>query len=692
MVQPQPWPRSEFVCSAGVFSQSVGRGNPRRKPVNQRVWARVCAVGLITASVGIWGAGVARADEWKPITPEELQMTSLKEAPGAPAVILYREVNRDDASHAMSEYNYVRIKVLTAEGREHANVAIQFAKGRTSIVNVRGRTIQPDGKITEFDGKTYEQMVEKTKGVKYLAKTFTLPDVHAGSIIEYHYSMDFADHYIFDSYWLLSEDLFTKKGVFTLKPFERYPWNVQWTWPAGLPQGTEPPKQGPDHVVRMTSENIPAFVEEDHMPPPNELKFRVLFTYKDEPFESDVEKYWKQYAKKKGGQIEGFVDKKKAMEQAVASIVSPNDAPEVKLRKIYDRVQQIRNASYLPYKSEEQLKRENIKPNKDVEDLWKQQYGGGVDLTWLFLGLARAAGFEAYPCLVSGRGDYFFRKERMNGMELNANVVLVKVNGKDQYFDPGAAFTPYGLLPWMETGVPGMRFDKNGGTWIQTDLPASGDTKVTRTAQLKLTAEGDLEGKLTVNFTGLEALDRRARQRNEDETARKKDLEDEVKDYIPAGSEVELTSSPDWKNGNVPLTAEFSLKVPGWSSAAGKRALLPTGLFGAPEKHLFEHANRVWPVYFRYPFETADDITVTLPDGWKVDNQPKDMDRDAKAIEFKLEVKSDGGVVRIKRQLRSDVVMVGKESYSVLRNFYQLVKSEDEQQIVLLPGGTAAAK
>jgi hypothetical protein len=528
--------------------------------------------------------------------------------------------------------------------------------------------------------------------VKYLAKTFTLPDVHAGSIIEYHYSIDFADHWIFGSHWLLSEDLFTKKAIFTLKPYQRYPWNVQWSWPAGLPLGTTPPTEGPDHIVRMTSENIPAFIEEDYMPPVNEVKFRVLFTYRDEPFESDVDKYWKQFAKKKTGQIEGFADKKKAMEEAVKSIVSASDAPEVKLRKIYDRVQQIPNASYMPAKSEEQRKRENIKENKDVEDLWKHQYGDGVELTWLFLGLARAAGFEAYPCLVSGRSDYFFRKERVNGMELDANVVLVKVGGKDQYFDPGSAFTPYGLLPWMETGVAGMRFDKNGGTWIQTEMPASSETRIERNAQLKLTTEGDLEGKLKVTFTGLEALDRRIRQRNEDETARKKNLEDEVKNYIPAGSEVELINTPEWKNGNVLLTAEFNLKVPGWLSAAGKRALLPTGLFGASEKHLFEHANRIWPVYFKYPFETVDDITVTLPDGWKVDNQPKDMDRDAKAVEFKLEVKNDGGAVRIKRQLRSDVVMVGKEHYSILRNFYQLVKSEDEQQIVLLPGGTSAAK
>jgi hypothetical protein len=35
-------------------------------------------------------------DEWQPIWPAELQMTSMPEAPGVPAVYLYRQVDRDD--------------------------------------------------------------------------------------------------------------------------------------------------------------------------------------------------------------------------------------------------------------------------------------------------------------------------------------------------------------------------------------------------------------------------------------------------------------------------------------------------------------------------------------------------------------------------------------------------------------------
>src|SRR5262249_40273473 len=152
-----------------------------------------------------------------------------------------------------------------------------------------------------FDGKVYEEVVQKTKGRKYLAKKFTLPDVQPGSIIEYHYTMDLQDNFIFDSYWLISEELFTKKAVFSLKPFNYFPWNWQWNIPAGLPKGTEPPKEGPDGILRMTSTNVPVFVTEDHMPPENELKFRVVFIYRDEPFEPNLDKYWKQFGKKASG-------------------------------------------------------------------------------------------------------------------------------------------------------------------------------------------------------------------------------------------------------------------------------------------------------------------------------------------------------------------------------------------------------
>jgi hypothetical protein len=627
--------------------------------------------------------------EWQPIDPAELKMTSEPLAPGAPAIFLYRQVDRKDLGKANMEYNYVRIKILTEEGRKYANVELPYSKQNGGIVGVKGRTIHSDGSIVNFDGKTYDQMIVKAKGTKYLAKTFTMPDVQVGSIIEYHYNIDFADGFVFDSTWILSEELFTKKANFILVPYDRF--MIRWSWPSGLPAGTEPPKQGPDKIVRMTAQNIPAFQIEDYMPPENELKFRVHFSYSEDGFESDQDKFWTKYGKKTNGRIESFVGKRKAMEQAVSGIVSANDPPEVKLRKIYDRCQQVRNLSYETRKTEQEAKRD-LKENRDVEDLWKNGYGYGGQITWLFLALARAAGFDAYPVMVSGRSEYFFNPVRMNSDELNSNVVLVKLNGKDLYFDPGAAFTPYGLLMWQESGVGGRKLDRDGGSWVQTELAPSSASKIQRKAELTLTPEGTLEGKVTISFTGLEALGKRSEERNEDDTARKKSLEDQFKEDIPVAADVTLTNQPDWKSSETPLVAEFDVKIDGWVSAAGHRAILPVGLFSVGEKHVFEHSNRVQPVYFRYAFTKEDHIAIQIPNGWQITTVPEPQDRDANAAEYILKVDNQKNAVHISRSLRVDLFMVPRDTYPALRTFYQVVRTGDEQQVVLQPGATAAGK
>ena len=633
------------------------------------------------------------ADGIPPVTPEELRMTSEPLAPGAPAIILYRQVDRDDRGNTAHENDFFRIKILTEEGRKYGDIEIPFFKsGGNNIVAIKARTIRSDGSVVNYDGKIYDKAIVKSKGVKYMAKTFTLPEVQVGSVIEYSYTIDLAEHWVFDSHWILSDELFTKEAVFSLKPYtnDYVPFNVRWSW-QGLPAGTDPPKEGPDHVVRMQAHNIPAFHTEDFMPPENELKSRVDFTYSDELPEKDANAFWKKRGKKLNGSVESFINKKKAMEEAVAQIVSPNDPPEVKLQKIYARVQQLRNTSYEVRKSEEEKKRENEKDPSNVEDVWKRGYGNGAQLTWLFLALTRAAGFESYGVMVSDRSNFFFNPIVMDAHKLDANVVLVKVNGKDMYFDPGAAYTPFGMLVWPETGVQGLRLDKDGGTWVQTTLPESSESCINRSAVLSLSENGDLEGKLTITFTGLEAMQRRREERNEDETDRRKFLEEQAKEYIPAASELDLTNKPEWNSSSRDLVAEYKMKIPGWMSGAGRRAMLPVGIFSAPEKRVFEHTERVHPIYFEYPFEKIDDVTIILPVGWQVGSLPPAKTQDAKAVFYELKVESDKATLHLSRRLKVDMLLLPQKYYPALRSFFQVVRSGDDEQIVLQPIGTSAS-
>src|SRR6202140_1567184 len=621
-----------------------------------------------------------------PVPPDELKLTSEPQAPGAAAIILYRQVDRDDNGYTSHEDDYLRIKILTEEGRKYANVEIPFLKGSQNIVKVKARTIRPDGSIADFGGQVFEKYLMKGKGGKYLAKTFTLPDVQVGSIIEYSYTTDLAEYMLYDSHWILSDELFTKKAQFSLKPYKGtyQAFSLRWSW-QGLPPGAVP-KEGSDHIIRMEANNIPAFQTEDYMPPAEELKSRVDFIYEEGFATKDQDSFWKQVGRTRNGQLESFIGKRKAMEQAVAQIVSPNDSQEVKLRKIYDRVQLIRNKSYEVQKTEQEQKRAKEKPAQNVEEVWKRGYGDSVQLAWLFLGLARAAGFEAYGCWVLDRREYFFNPVTMQSAKLNDNVVLVKLTGKDLYLDPGVVFTPYGLLTWSETGVPGLRLDKDGGTWIQTTLPQASESRIERVGKLKLSDTGDLEGKLTVTYIGLEAMYHRVEERNADEVARKKFLEELVTEQIAVAAEAELTNKPDWTSSETPLVAEYNLKIPGWASGAGRRVMIPAAIFTAAEKGVFEHANRVQPIYFEYPHEKADDVTIELPPGWQVSSVPPPQDRNGKVMVYSLKVEQSPGTLRLTRKLTIDVLLVQQKYYTALRNFFQAVRTSDGIQVVLQPG------
>jgi hypothetical protein len=649
------------------------------------------AIVSVTAAVR-FSAPVSAGDEWLPITPEELKMTSEPKAPGAPAIILYRQIDRDDSNASTPhEYNYVRTKIFTEDGRKYADVEIPFLKETENIVGIKARTIRADGSIVNFDGKVYEKEIVKARGVKFLAKTFTLSDVQPGSIIEYHYMIDFAEYLVFNSHWTLSEELFTKLGKYTLKPYGQF--TLQWSWPNGLPEGTAPPAQQNDargNYIRMEAKDIPAFQVEDDMPPENAMKYMVDFIYSEGDLEKDPDKFWKKQGKKMDDAAESFVNKRKAMEQAVAQIVSPSDSPEVKLQKIYTKVQSFRNTSYEVGKTEQEQKRTKEKENNNVEDIWKRGYADGYQITWLFLGLARGAGFDASPVRISTRDDHFFRNNIMNVRDLNTNVVLVKLEGKDLYFDPGSAFTPFGMLPWSETGTPGLKLDKDGGAWITTPNPDSSTSQIIRKADLALTSEGSLEGRLKVTFMGLEAMWRRVEERNEDEAHRKKVLEDYVKEIIPVGIEVELTNKPDWTSSAPALVAEYTLKVPGWVSGAGKRALMPVGLFGGPEKHMYEHSTRVHPLYFHYMNEKADDLRIELPLGWQISSLPQPVTNDAKLLVYTMKAENDKGALHLERHLKCSLTILEQKYYNALRTFYQSVRSADEQQIVLQPQGVSS--
>jgi hypothetical protein len=178
--------------------------------------------------------------------------------------------------------------------------------------------------------------------------------------------------------------------------------------------------------------------------------------------------------------------------------------------------------------------------------------------------------------------------------------------------------------------------------------------------------------------------------RNADDVSRKRFLENRLKRQIPTPSEVELTNQPDWSNSEAPLIAEFKVSIPGWASNAGKRSVMPAGIFTAIEKRLFEHADRVHPIYIEYPYQKSDDVDIELPSGWQVEGVPSSKNEDGHIVVYSLKVENDHNTLHLSRKLSMDFLLLDQKYYASLRNFFQTVRTNDEQQILLQPPPAAA--
>jgi len=83
-------------------------------------------------------------------------------------------------------------------------------------------------------------------------------------------------------------------------------------------------------------------------------------------------------------------------------------------------------------------------------------------------------------------------------------------------------------------------------------------------------------------------------------------------------------------------------------------------------------------------------VTIDLPLGWQVNSLPPVQDFDAKAALYSLKVENNKGTLHLTRRLNMDLLMVEAKLYPTLRNFFQVVRTGDEQQIVLQPVVAAA--
>lgn len=652
-------------------------------------WVLVCAACAAAAAFFFGLQAMAAGDDWQPVSPADLALKDNPAQPGADAMILYRE---SDVNEQMSsDDEYVRIKIFTQEGVQRADVEIPFQKGSDSIKSIRARTILPNGTIVNFEGNPLEKEVVKASGIKILAKTFTLPDVQPGCIIEYRYRDQYNSDLFLDTSWVLQSDLFARLTRFRIRPMRT---SAQLQYRAfRLPEGAEPQQQ-PNGDITLEVENLPGIQKEPLMPPESTLEAQVEFYYRfgSSPAGETKEQYWTRTGKGWNKDDDQFIGHKREIEEEVSRITGRSDSPEEKLRKIYAEVRQIRNFSVVSPKPTKEGKPEEIKPNRNIADVLKHGYGTSWEINLLFVGLARAAGFDARLVDVAPRDETAFYPGLEEASEINRAIAWVRAAGHEYWLDAGRRYYPFGILPWFETDTGGLRVSDAGGEIVRTPALAASDAVIQRRADLKMSPDGSLNGTAEVDFTGEAAAVRRTEYGEEDDAGRRKGLSDEIQQWLATGSKFEITEVENWDNPERPLVVKGTAGMPGFGSVAGKRLIFPEGVFRSPVTQVFRPERRANDVVFPYPYEQEDEVKIELPAGESVESLPlanQFPPESDSPVSYRLSAAKDGQAVDIKRTFTISRGGFNASAYPTLRTFFMGVESADNAQIVAANAETA---
>ena len=625
-------------------------------------------------------------DTWQPIPKEDLALKDNPADPGSAAMILERQTYTDDEKRLQTEW--IRIKVFTERGKDYADIQIPYLARSTSIEGIRGRTVRADGTVIPFNGTAFDTVLVKYKRFRYDAKTFTLPGVDAGSIIEYAYTIRWKDKlpdyvrnpskYLFQEGWTVSSttwtmqrELFTRHAVFILRPVK----NGHLAWSGvRLEQG---PSSQPDGTVKLEMANISALEQEDFMPPESMLTSRVRLYYQG----GYVGNYWRDWGQTRAQMAEKYLEKTKFLEREANLVAPPSEAPESRLRKLYARAQQIRNISY-ENKTDQEWKSEHLADNKNAEDAYRHGYGNGNEINLVFTALARAAGFDVSIVELASRESGLFDEQLLDDAEFNAMVVQVRLNGKKFYLDPATRYCPYGFLPWIETNTGGVRWDKLGGETVH--VPDDDESSsLERTAELELRPDGMLEGNVEARFTRHEAMMLRWSGMDADETGRKKLVEEKVKTWLPPGTAIEIKSMGAWEDAEQPLRIQLHFHAPHFGVLSAKRMLLPMSVFQTNNETLLPQAYRRDPVYFSIGSIGFDKVTISLPHGYRVEAAPSDKDYVSTVGIFHFKRAMDGDKLRLERRTARTAYYFGLDSYPALRQYYEELRQQDAENVVL---------
>ena len=644
---------------------------------------------MIVLAIIACTAAPVLADDWKPIDPAHLAMKAPSVEKDADAEVIFWEVRVQDEVDGYDvrsvERHYLRIKVFTERGKEaQSKIDIPY-RGSGKISDIAGRTIKADGTITDLKkDAVFDRTIVKTGDIKVKVKSFAMPAVEPGCIIEYR--------------WKETRDIAFYMRVHFQRniPIQVVKYYLKPLSLPGLPLGMRTMSfrvnfdkfvKEKDGFYSVEQTNVPAFHEEPRMPPEDQVRSWMLVYYSKDRKVAASE-FWQEYGKEVYEQFKGAMKPNDEVRKTAAEIVGDAATPDQKLDRLYEfcrtKMKNINDDANGMTPDD----RAKLKDNKSPSDTLKRGMGTGQDLNLLFAAFASGLGFDARVANLADRSDIFFDVNIPDDYFLQFYIIAVKVGDGWRFYDASRPYVPPGMLRWQYEGEQALISDSRKPTFVLTPVAGPLQSLYKRTANLVLSEDGTIEGDVRLEYTGHAGAERKEYDDDDSPTQREETLRNGIKHRLSTAelSNIKIENVTDRVK---PYACSFHVRVPGYAQRTGKRLFLQPEFFERGVAPLFPTSERRHSVYFHYPWSEDDTVEISLPAGFSLDNADAPEGFTASNVgqyEVRIAVTQDKRTLLYQRKFHFGAngnLVFPQTSYPQLKKVFDTLHEKDNHTITL---------
>ena len=611
---------------------------------------------------------------------EDLHQTHYAEDSTAPAAILSdvgETIFYHNDTYGFREHRTrtVTIKIYTTEGLGWADITIPYYRTgshrQETVTDIEGITYnEQNGDIQKIELDRHD-IYQEEMNEHWEAKKFALPNVRAGSIIQYTYTIK--SPYLFNLHdWQFQYEIPVRYSEFKARIPAFYEYSILIHGYPTLSTNDAEVLRGKEKLGRYTynnvqfhwvAEDLPAFNDESFISAKEDYIARLTFQLAKENFPgSSTRQYMETWPKLTSdllslsdyGRYLKRKDGREAAEKLAAQAASEMD----KAQAIYQYIN-----TTLAWNGINRLT-----PEKSPKQVLNEHSGNSTDINIVLRNMLSAVGIEAKPVLLSTRGHGLVTVKYPVLDQFNYSVVHAVIDGQEYLLDGTDADLPFGVLPLRCINGYGLVVDEDEERWV---LLESGETYQTETYVLASVDPERKELVATINQKekGYAALLKR-------------------KAYDEDKKKIMGFASPDFQIKNLddierPVSVSFKTDYP--ATQNGKFIYVDPCQYSELRENPFKAKKRQHPIDYSYRRTYKYVFNLAIPEGYVVDEVPTPIEYtlDDQSVQFIFKTQVSVASVQLLSLMRVNQTMIPAEQYPQLKALYETLMAKHSESIVL---------